>query len=404
MLQTAVLCGLICVGVGCRPSLGADAAAPTRAGEAEPEPEPDSSVSAPVSSTAERLDAVVTAWHDAGLFSGVVLVADEGEVVWQGAVGLAEVATARPNTVDTVFPIASLTKQLTAVLVMQQVEQGTLQLDTTIAEVLPWYRRDTGERITVAHLLRHVSGLPDIDPAVYMQPDPRAAQARWLLDNHGSGDLRFEPGTNFGYTNTDYHVLTAMLEEVTGLGYEQLLAERILEPLGMQDSGIARRDSDRRGWAVDYVPTEDGWIVAPAFRWENWQGAGAMRSTLADLHRWNQALSSNQLVSAETWKTMLTPLTDLPGGGNYVGLGSWVYPRALPGSELAPRLVERRGAIGGYTIVNVLVADEDRWIVLLSNRYDEGMHTLPYASCLPLDLLLVLYGLEPQGPPAPAEP
>ena len=75
-----------------------------------------------------------------------------------------------------------------------------------------------------------------------------------------------------------------------------------------------------------------------------------------------------------------------------------MYPRPLTGTELTPTLIERRGAIGGYAILNVLVAGEDRWIILLANHYNEGIHTLPYAPCLPLDLLMVLYGQQPLGP------
>lgn len=352
-----------------------------------------------MASTSARLQAVVEAWHDADAFSGVVLVADEGEIVWQGAVGLANRQDKTPNEVATVFPIASLTKQFTAVLVMQQVERGRLALDDTVSTLVPWYQPAGAERVTVRHLLQHTSGLAEMEHAAYLSTDPKATDSRWLLQTYGGGAPSFEPGTNFGYTNTDYHVLTAVLEAVAGQSYETLLAEQIFEPLGMSDSGIARRDAPHEGWAVDYVPTDDGWVEGPPLRWENWQGAGAMHSTLADLHRWNKALSSNAVVSAQTWETMLTPRTDLPGGGNYVGLGSWVYPRPLPGSDITPRLVERRGGIGGHTILNVLVADQARWVVVLSNRYDEGLHSLPWARCLPLDLLMVLYGLEPQGPP-----
>lgn len=350
-------------------------------------------------SKAKLLERVVATWHEAGQFSGVVLVADKGRVVWQGGVGVADVETGRSNVAETVFPIASLTKQFTAMLVMQQVEMGNLSLETTVDQILSGYRGGRSEGITVRHLLRHVSGLPDIDPAAYLASDPGLTQSAEFLAQFGGGALRFEPGSRFAYTNTDYHVLTAMLEAVTGRSYEALLTEKILDPLGMHNSGIARRDDARVGWAVDAVPTADGsWVSAPAYRWENWQGAGAMMSTVGDIHLWNRALAGHELVSASTWQTMLTPRTDLLGGGNYVGLGSWVYPRGLPGSELTPRLIERRGAIGGYTTLNVLVAGEDRWVVLLSNRYDEGMHKLPYARCLPLDLLLVLYDLPPEGP------
>lgn len=376
---------------GCKPAAGV--------GEMPRDPAPAPS---PVDSgsqlRSQQLRGAVQAWHDAGLFDGAVLVADEGEVVFEAAFGPADRQNGRANSPQTPFAIASLTKQFTAVLVMMQVEQHRLELSDVITDVLPWYRADTGQKISVRDLLSHTSGLPDVDLSLYQLDDPRAAQSRWAVENFGSGDLQFEPGTQFAYTNTDYHVLGAMLEEITGQTFAELLDSEVLKPLGMRDSGIARRDVDGGTMAHDYVRDGDRWIEAPRYRLQNWQGAGGMVSTLADLHRWNQALANNELVSARTWETMLTPRTDLPGGGNYVGLGSWVYPRPLPGTDEIPKLIERRGAIGGYAVLNVLVADSHRWVVVLSNHYNEGIHTLPFASCLPLDLLLVLYGHPPQGP------
>ena len=250
-------------------------------------------------------------------------------------------------------------------------------------------------------LLTHSSGLPDTDIALYVNPDPRTTDARWVVTEYGSGDLRYDPGTDFSYTNTDYHLLTALLEEVSGEPYARLLRDEVLTPLGMERSGVAPVPAVDL-LALDYVQDpETGWVRAPARRLENWQGAGAMYSTLGDLHRWNQALTSGELIEPETWRSMLQPRVDLPNGGNYVAIGSWVYPRRLPGSELTPTLIERRGAIGGYAVLNVIVKDARAWVVVLANHYNENIHTLPYASCLPLDLLLVLHDLEPEGPPAP---
>lgn len=363
----------------------------------DPAPAP-SPVDSKPQSRSQQLHAAVEAWHDAGLFDGAILVADKGEVVFEGAFGPADREDGRANSPQTPFAIASLTKQFTAVLVMMQVEQHRLELDDVITDVLPWYRAETGQKISVRDLLSHTSGLPDVDTSLYMLDDRRAAQSRWAVESFGSGDLQFEPGTQFAYTNTDYHVLGAMLEEITGQTFAEVLDKQILNPLGMRDSGIAQRETDDGTMARDYVRDAERWVEAPRFRLQNWQGAGGMVSTLADLHRWNRALANNELVSAQTWETMLTPRTDLPGGGNYVGLGSWVYPRPLPGTDQTPKLIERRGAIGGFAVLNVLVADSDRWVVVLSNHYNEDIHTLPFANCLPLDLLLVLYGQPPQGP------
>lgn len=372
--------------VACRP----EAPSTRPQGPAPTQPEP----------IVAQLEDATRAWHDAGQFEGVVLVGRGDRIVYQGAFGLADREHDRPNTVDTRFPIASLTKQLTAVLVMQQVERGRIELDTPIASVLPWFRPETADPIRIRDLLMHASGLPDVPTEVYFDPEPRVTDSRWLLEHHITGPLQFEPGTAFAYTNADYHVLTAVLEALEGKDYTTILREQITEPLGMTATALADRDADLSDYARDYVQDGEDWIPAPPYRWQNWQGAGGVVSTLADLHRWNRALASHALVREDTWRTMLTPRTDLPGG-NYVGIGSWVYPRPLPGTDETLTLVERRGAIGGYTILDVLVEGQDAWIVLLANHYNEQIHTLPYADCLPLDLLLVLRGHAPRGPSQP---
>jgi CubicO group peptidase (beta-lactamase class C family) len=345
------------------------------------------------------LAAVVSAWHEAGLFDGAVLVADEGELLWQGAAGLAVREWEQPNAPDVRYPIASLTKQFTALLVMRAVERGDVRLEDRLSDVLPWYRADTGDRISLRDLLSHASGLPDTPWQLYADPEAPAQDARRVAEVHCSGDLLFEPGTAFRYGNADYHLLGAVLEELHGQPFEQLLQEQILDPLGMQDTGVARRESVVPRRAQDYVPVGDDWQRAPAFFWETWGAAGALDSTVGDLHRWNRALARFTLLSEPMTRLMFTPREDVGDVGNYVALGSWVYERPLPGLPRVPTLVERRGAIGGFASLNLLVLGEDQWVVILANSYNEDIHSLPWAECLPLDLLLVLRGGEPKGPP-----
>ncbi|MEZ5065916.1 MAG: serine hydrolase domain-containing protein [bacterium] len=347
---------------------------------------------------ADRLESAARAWHEAGQFDGAILVARDGEVVWEGGFGPANREWDIPNAPGVRYPIASLTKQFTAVLVMQCVERGELSLEDTIVDRLPWYRADTGGRITIRDLLSHSSGLPDVPVEQYFDDRPEAEDPSWVVRTYCSEDPVFEPGTDISYTNTDYHVLGCILESVTKKTFEALLTERVLEPLGMKDTGVARRDRPLRHRADDYTESEGEPVNTPPYQWENWHAAGCLYSTVDDLHRWNRALANHELLSVATTETMLTPRTDIGNQGNYVALGSWVYPRRLPGSDLAPVLVERRGAIGGYTVLNVLVKDEGQWITILSNHYNEMIHTLPWARCLPLDLLLVLNDLEPEGP------
>ncbi len=357
-----------------------------------------SGVDEPVKKTetvAKRLAAVAQAWHEAGQFDGTILVADQGRIIWQGGVGFAVHEWKNANGPAVRYPIASLSKQFTSVLVMQCVERGQLDLDGSICDYLPKYRADTGRRIRIRHLLSHASGLPEIPTEVYFDPRAEAEDPAWVTRVHGSGDLTFEPGSNFSYTNADYHVLQAILEKVTGVSFSALLEREVIKPLALSGTGIARRDAMIEKRANDYVRTSDGYRRTPPYQWENWGGAGGMYSTVGDLHRWNRALVEHELISKKTTTVMLTPQE---GPNNYVALGSWVYPRRLPGSELQPTIVERRGAIGGFAVLNALITERQQWVVILANTYNEDIHTLPWANCLPLDLLMVLNGLTPTGP------
>lgn len=344
-----------------------------------------------------RLEAVVQAWHRAGQFDGAVLVADGGRV-WNGASGDAVREWRVPNSPSTRYPIASLTKQFTAVLTMQLIERGGVGLDEPISRYLPWYRDDVGSRITVRDLLSHTSGLPEVPIDIFFDADLEVERIRGVVERYGAGDPTFEPGTAFAYNNVDYAVLGAILEEVTGEPFEAILRTEVLDPLSMRNTGIARRNAIIRARAEDYVPGETGWERAPAYRWEVWHAAGAMYSTVDDLHRWNQAMTAHRLLRPETWELMLTPRTDVGSTGNYVALGSWVYPRALPGSDVPLTLIERRGAIGGFAALNVIVKDRSQWVVILANAYNEQIHRLPWGRSMPLDLLMVLNDLDPEGP------
>jgi CubicO group peptidase (beta-lactamase class C family) len=112
------------------------------------------------SEKAARIDELVSRYQHCGYLNGAVLVAEHGNIIYEKGVGEANRELHTPNTPQTKFDIASITKQFTAVLVLQQVAKGNLRLQGTVSEYLPWYRKDSGERMTIEQLLRHTSGLP----------------------------------------------------------------------------------------------------------------------------------------------------------------------------------------------------------------------------------------------------
>ncbi len=344
--------------------------------------------------------AIVESYHERGEFNGAVLAIQDGEVVFSDAVGLADRTWGIPNEPDTKFHICSITKQFTAVLVLQLVEEGKLQLEDAITDRLRWYRSDTGSRITVEQLLRHTSGIPEaitefdqLDDALEIRNDPRA-----FIEAFASGDLLFPPGSQFNYSNSDYHLLGAIIEEVEGATFESVLRARVLSPLGMESTGMRRFETVVPRMATGYQFV-DG---QPEHRMDFGQLRGAaagMYSTVEDLGKWNIALLEHRLLSREMTERMFTPIVLEGQTGSYVGLGSWVYQRPLPPeNEMAPRIVERRGYVMPFTALNVICPDDGHAFVILSNSDPSDIHRLPYANGLPLDVLLALYGRDPIGP------
>lgn len=187
------------------------------------------------------VDALISRYNELGLFNGTALVAERGRVLLEKGYGKASVELGVPNAPGTEQWIGSVTKVFTATMVVKLADAGKLSLDDHLTDHLPWYRKDTGSRVTVRQLLNHTSGIPDYMhlPGVGREGfqrsvgedliDVKAFAQKWC-----SGDLQWEPGARWGYSNSAYVLLGAIIEQVTGKTYEQALKAMVLEPAGMR--------------------------------------------------------------------------------------------------------------------------------------------------------------------------
>lgn len=257
----------------------------------------------------EKFDTYLTAASEVWGFSGTVLVAWHGEVVFARGYGYADQTFGQENTLETKFYIGSITKQFTAAAILKLVEQGKLALDDPITTYLPEYPSNPGDRITLHHLLTHTSGVPNYTefPELLIRRTSRIAPND-LLAFFQSEPLDFEPGTGFHYSNSGYIILGAIIERVARQSYEAFLHKEFLKKIGMLNSGYARREAGLPNRAVGYTLDMDRRIVnAPSIHLSVLHTAGALYSTVEDMLAWDQALYGNELLSRQSIRAMLTP-------------------------------------------------------------------------------------------------
>ena len=319
-----------------------------------------------------KIDEVVSQYYKYGQFNGAVLVAENGKVVYKKGFGMANMEWNIPNEPDTKFRLGSITKQFTATLILQLVEQGKIKLDGKVSDYLPDYRKDTGAKITIHHLLSHTSGLPNYTAQAGFENISRDPfKVDDFVKKYASGDLEFEPGTKFNYSNSGYFVLGAIVEKVTGQPYEQVLKEKITEPLGMKNTGYDHYDTILSKRAAGYVKTPHGYENAPYLDMTIPYAAGSLYSTVEDLFLWDQALYGERVLSAASKELMFKPNLD-----NY-GYGFGIRKATLGPNKIVVPVIEHNGGINGFSTTIVRLVGDKGLVVLLDNtaqgRYLDGI-------------------------------
>ena len=315
---------------------------------------------APDSLTA-RLDRLVGAAHAAGTFDGVVLVGRGDRVVYERAAGLADRSWSVPNTPETRFPWASVTKQVTATVVLQLVGEGRIGLDTPVGDVVPGLRAEHAGRIRIRHLLTNSSGLPDPDTAFVFTLAPDST-LRTLTAAALRADLAFEPGSTFRYNNLDFMLLGQAVEAITGQTLARAFQERVFGPAGM--AGTVLLDDSRvepRLATASLALGEGRFGPAPPVRLATFGASGGLAGPIGDLFRFDRALLDGRLLAPALRDSMFTADPAL----GFVALSVWTYGFDAGGRTV--RLVERQGWIGGHRALNLLAPDDDTVLIVLAN-------------------------------------
>jgi D-alanyl-D-alanine carboxypeptidase len=310
-------------------------------------------------------DALLRSHH----YSGVVRVSKGDDVLFHRAYGKSSIETATDVRLDTPFRIASISKLFTAVAIARLAEQGRIDHDATIHAYLPDYAGDGGAVVTVRQLLTHTSGIANSDAVetfeqavaegmpLYQLP----ATSQQIVQRYASGRLVHPPGTHFDYNNADYFILGRIIEQITGEAYASALKHLVLDPVGLDATGMMDWRSLAPVVAAGYLRVGPG---APYIRelpvyHENWGAAGGLYSTSEDLARFSDALFAGRIVGAESLARLLTVDRD-----EYAH-GLWVAPIAVRGRP--DRVAHRPGQIMGANTTLLRYIDDGLTVIMLSN-------------------------------------
>ncbi|MGA9588891.1 MAG: serine hydrolase domain-containing protein, partial [Salegentibacter sp.] len=233
-------------------------------------------------SEVEKIHDLMQTYHDYGVFNGSVLVAENGKVLYKDGFGMANMEWDIPNTPDTKFRLGSVTKQFTAALILQLVEEGKLQLHEPISTYLPSYPKDKAETITIHELLTHSSGIPNYTAFPgFMENDSRDPYSpEDFVKKFADSSLQFKPGEKFSYSNSGYFLLGYIIEKVTDKPYEEVLQERILDPLDMNDTGYDHSATILKKRASGYDKRGTGYRNTPYLDMSIPYAAGSLYSTV----------------------------------------------------------------------------------------------------------------------------
>ena len=315
---------------------------------------------AQVDSVSQKLDEYLLAAHKENSFNGNALVAQHGKILLRKSYGYKNFAKKVLNDSNTIFQIGSITKQFTATVILRLQEEGKLSVGDKLDKYFPQFKY-AGE-ITLENLLTHTSGIynytNDIDAgdsAIVCNP----VNKQVALDIMFKHALDFKPGTQFRYDNSGYYLLGLIIEKVTGKSYERNIRDIIFKPLQMNHSLFDFKHSTDTNIATGYQTLNDSvQKEASAWRWDSTvsYAAGGIWSTTSDMFKWAQAIAQKKILSAESWKAILTPHLDKYGYGVYID------------SLFAQQSISHGGGIPGFIAYLNYYPAEDATIILLNNE------------------------------------
>lgn len=304
-----------------------------------------------------------------------VLIMQGNDTLYSRCFGVADMETKSPVTLETNFCIASVSKQFSAVALMQLAEQGVLSLDDPLSKFFPEFKAPFFKDITLHHIMSHTSGIPDARPRndrnfVLYSTDVNSVEYMRTLDH-----LNFEPGTQYEYINPTFQLIYQIVERAAGIPFENYMNVNVFGRAGMQTCRYFEPDRaiscmahgyerDDKGHWQEYDYGEESFFATKA--------DGALYCSINDFVRWERALRDNRVWSAASKRLAYQPWIQIPADANYgfqphTGYGYGFFVQDMPGN---PTHVYHLGDNGGFTIYAGKIPERDLIFLFFSTRPD----------------------------------
>lgn len=304
-------------------------------------------------------------------FSGAILVAKDRKLVWKGAKGFANKASKQKNMLKTKFLVGSVSKQFTAMIVLQLVQEGKLKLDDLAIKYFPFLPKEKA-KITIHQLLSHTSGLGHysslkINAREFMFKSITPMEYAKIIAKMG---MVAKPDEKMSYSSMGYILLAAVAEKITGKTFSTLLKERIAQPLGLKNTGFTLDTKQLKNFALSYdisnpKATKDNdfkFKVNKPRHQSNTYSTGGIHSTVEDMFVWLKALKTNQLLNKELTKKMFTP-----NMGDYA-YGWFINDRRLVKRYKLNGMISHGGSVNGFRAAVAMFNNQNDMVILLGNQ------------------------------------
>jgi len=345
----------------------------------------------------QKIDTFLTSSYNNGYINGNVLIAEKGKVIFKKSFGFSNDSTKEKLNENSIFELASVSKQFTAMAIVILKEKGKLNFDDRMSRYIPELSKY--DNITVRHLLNHTSGLPD-----YMEIMDTVFDKSKIATNNDiitifaklKPSVLFESNTQWQYSNTGYALLATIIERVSGMSYADYLRKVIFKPLRMNNTFVyTRRYAPKKtnNYAYGYVYSDslkkyslpDDLNDTKQVVWlDGIVGDGTVNSTVVDLLKWDRALYTTKLISRESKKEVFTSSELNDTTKTYYGFGWFIEDNGVYGN-----VVNHSGGWPGYMTFIDRHIQNDKTIIVLLNYINDNTY-IPVA-----DLRRMLYKIEP---------